>query len=146
MPTSRLEAIWIKRARLGPMDPAPHAVLVAGKGIVGNANQGGRRQVTIIAREVFDELRRSLGAGVEPIMRRANLMVSGLSLPDTAGRVLHVGGVRIRVNGETLPCERMDQAFPGLRAALAVGGRGGVYGEVLDDGEIAVGDPVTVTD
>jgi MOSC domain-containing protein YiiM len=40
----------------------------------------------------------------------------------------------------------MDQAFPGLRAALAVGGRGGVYGEVLDDGEIAVGDPVTVTD
>jgi MOSC domain-containing protein YiiM len=146
MPTSRLEAIWIKRARLGPMDPAPKAALVAGRGIVGNANQGGRRQVTIIAREVFDELRRKLGPGVEPVMRRANLMVSGLALPETKGRVLQIGRVRIRINGETRPCERMDEAFPGLKDALGVDERGGVYGEVLDDGEIAVGDPVTVTD
>lgn len=144
MPTSRLEAIWIKRARLGPMDPAPHAALVAGRGIVGNANQDGRRQVTIIAREVFDELRHSLGAGVEPAMRRANLMVSGVALPETRGRVLRIGRVRIQVNGETRPCERMDQAFPGLKDALALDGRGGVYGEVLDDGEIAVGDSVTL--
>ena len=144
MPTSRLEAIWIKRARLGPMDPALQAGLVAGRGIVGNANQGGRRQVTIIAREVFDELRRSLGPGVEPVMRRANLMVSGIALPGTRGRVLQVGRVRIRINGETRPCERMDEAFPGLKDALGVDGRGGVYGEVLDDGEIAVGDSVTL--
>lgn len=144
MPSPRLDAIWVKRAHLGPMAPAPRAALVAGKGIVGNANQGGRRQVTIIAREVFDELRRSLGAGVEPAMRRANLMVSGIALPDAQGRVLQVGPVRIRVNGETRPCERMDEAFPGLRDALGVDGRGGVYGEVLDDGEIAVGDPVTL--
>ncbi len=100
--------------------------------------------MTIIAREVFDELRRTLGAGVEPAMRRANLMVSGIALPDARGRVLQVGPVRIRVNGETRPCERMDEAFPGLRDALGVDGRGGVYGEVLDDGEIAVGDPVTL--
>jgi MOSC domain-containing protein YiiM len=146
MSDSRLEAIWIKRARLGPMDPAPKAALVAGRGIVGNANQGGRRQVTIIAREVFDELRRSVGPGVQPVMRRANLMVSGLALPETKGRVLQIGQVRIRVNGETRPCERMDEAFPGLQDALGVDGRGGVYGEVVDGGEIAVGDPVTVTD
>ena len=41
---SRLEQIWIKRVRRGPMDPAQKASVVAGKGIVGNANQGGRRQ------------------------------------------------------------------------------------------------------
>jgi MOSC domain-containing protein YiiM len=144
MSTSRLEAIWIKRVRRGPMDPVPRAALVAGKGIVGNANQGGRRQVTIIAREVFDELRHILGAGVEPAMRRANLMVSGIELPGTRGRVLQVGPVRIRINGETMPCERMDEGFPGLKDALEVEGRGGVYGEVLDDGEIAAGDSVTL--
>lgn len=49
----RLEAIWIKRAKRGPMDPAPRARLVAGRGIAGNANQGGRRQVTVIARETW---------------------------------------------------------------------------------------------
>ena len=46
---SKLEQIWIKRVHRGPMDPAQKAAMVAGKGIVGNANQGGRRQVTIVS-------------------------------------------------------------------------------------------------
>jgi MOSC domain-containing protein YiiM len=36
----------------------------------------------------------------------------------------------------------MDEALPGLREALRPNWRAGVYGEVLNDGEIAVGDPV----
>ena len=44
---SRLEQIWIKRVRRGPMDAADRARVVAGRGIVGNANQGGKRQVTM---------------------------------------------------------------------------------------------------
>ncbi|MDH3496339.1 MAG: MOSC domain-containing protein [Gemmatimonadota bacterium] len=140
--TGRLDAIWVKRARRGPMDAATSAQLVVGQGIVGNAEQGGRRQVTIIAREVFDQLREELGPGVDPVMRRANLLISGVELAETRGRILHVGRVRIRVNGETRPCERMDEAYPGLTDALRPGWRGGVYGEVLDDGPIAIGDPV----
>jgi hypothetical protein len=37
----------------------------------------------------------------------------------------------------------MDEAHQGLRAALSPEWRGGVYGEVLDDGAIAVGSEVT---
>ena len=43
----RLEAIWIKRAKRGVMDPALHATLIADRGITGNANQGGRRQLRL---------------------------------------------------------------------------------------------------
>ena len=43
-----IAAIWIKRFHGGPMDRVKEAQLVAGRGIVGNANQGGRRQVAII--------------------------------------------------------------------------------------------------
>lgn len=138
----RLEAIWVKRAVRGRMDPAPRAALVAGKGIAGNTDQGGKRQVTIISAEVFDALREELGPGLDPAMRRANLMIRGIPLAGTRGRTLAIGGVRVRIHGETRPCEQMDEALPGLRAALGRDWRGGVFGEVLDDGEIAVGDAV----
>ncbi len=52
----QLEAIWIKRFKRGPMDPATEATMVEGRGIEGNANQGGKRQVTIISKEMWEKL------------------------------------------------------------------------------------------
>ena len=149
--TGRLDRIWIKRFHRGPMDAVERAELRAGHGLAGNANQGGRRQVTLIARGSWDRVnealaRRSSPAAplgeVDPALRRANVLVSGIDLAHTRGRVLRLGACRLRIHGETRPCERMDEARPGLRAALAIEWRGGAYAEVLDDGEIAVGDPV----
>jgi len=137
--SGRLEGIWIKRAHRGPMDPAEGATLVAGRGLVGNADQGRRRQVTIIEREVWGRLMRQLRADVTPSARRANLMISGVSLAGRRNAVLLIGACRVRVLGETRPCERMDEALPGLREAMKADWGGGSFGEVLDDGEIAVG-------
>ena len=138
----RLERIWLKRFHRGPMDPADAAGVRRGAGLVGNADQGGRRQITIIAVGDWDRVAEALGAAVEPGVRRANLLVSGVVLAHSRDRVLQVGGCRLRVRGETRPCARMDEAEPGLRTALAARWRGGVFAEALDDGRIAVGDPV----
>lgn len=140
----RLEAIWLKRARRGPMDAVAAAELVAGHGIVGNANQGGRRQVTLIEMEVWHALMRELNAALSPSARRANLMLSGIRLPGTRGCLLEIGQVRLEVFGETRPCERMDEALPGLRTAMSPSWRGGVFATVLTDGRIRVGDPVVL--
>ena len=55
-----LHQIWIKRAHGGKMDAAARATLVAGRGMVGNANQGGRRQITLMDLERWQALRASL--------------------------------------------------------------------------------------
>jgi MOSC domain-containing protein YiiM len=136
---ARLEQIWIKRAKLGRMDPATTARVVAGRGIVGNANQRGRRQVTLVSLEHWVEITSHL-ASPDPIVRRANLLVSGVDLRASRGKTLRIGAVRIRILGETRPCERMDEAVDGLRAALGVPWGGGAFGEVLDDGALTVGD------
>ena len=128
--------------RGGPMDDADTAKLVAGRGIVGNADQGGTRQVTIIDQQRWTELMAQVDADADACSRRANLMVSGVSLDHSRGRVLRIGGCRLAINGETRPCGQMEAVTPGLRAAMRDRWGGGVFAEVLDDGEIAVGDAV----
>lgn len=139
-----LEAIWIKRERKGSMDPVDAARLVRDAGLAGDANLGRRRQVTIIEAEVFQNLKEGLSHEVEPVMRRANLLVRGVRLRDTSDHVLTVGGCRILIRGETRPCQRMDEAVEGLCDALDPDWRGGAFGDVLDDGEIRLGDAVTL--
>jgi MOSC domain-containing protein YiiM len=139
MTQGRLEAIWIKRAHGGRMDPAARATLRAGCGMVGNADQGGRRQLTLIERGTWDQVMGELQDQVDPAVRRANLLVSGVSLEGSRGRILRIGGARLRINGETRPCRHMDDAHIGLRRALAAPWRGGAFAEVLDGGEIEVG-------
>ena len=142
--SGKVEALWTKRAHRGVMDPAESITLVAGRGIDTDANFGrSKRQVTVIEKEVFDRVMAEL-PGARPHMRRANIMVSGIRLEDTRDHVLSLGGVRIRLHGETRPCERMDAQVEGLTAALDPDWGGGAYGVVLDDGEIRIGDEASI--
>jgi MOSC domain-containing protein YiiM len=139
--SGRLEAIWLKRARLGPMDPVREAVLEAGRGIAGNADYGGRRQVTILDADEWERRLAALGATLDPSARRANLLIRGVNLADSRGRILQVGTCRIRIDGETKPCALMDESLQGLREALYSHWGGGAWGAILTGGRIAQGDP-----
>jgi MOSC domain-containing protein YiiM len=139
-----LKKIWIKRSKFGPMDSVEEAELIENRGILGNANQNGTRQVTIIEEEVWHEMMRELESDIDPSARRANLMISGVSVRDSIGKVLRVGSCAIQMYGETKPCKRMDEALPGLQDAMKKDWRGGAYGVIITGGSIKRGDPVSL--
>ena len=138
----QLEAIWIKRAHRGPMDPVREARLVAGQGVVGSVDRSRRRQVTILSREAWDACMAELEAELDPSTRRANLLVAGVDLEGTRNRVLRIGDARLLIGGEVTPCERMEEAYAGLQATMRPHWRGGAFAQVLTDAEIRVGDVI----
>ncbi|QJR35275.1 MOSC domain-containing protein [Gemmatimonas groenlandica] len=146
VPTGVVEQIWLKRAKRGPMDAVGTVHARANRGLVGNANQRGRRQITLLEAERWDEHLAALGhehdASLGPIRRRANVLVRGIPLVDSRGRVLRLGNVRVQIAGETKPCHQMDEVFPGLQAIMRPAWGGGAFAMILDDGDIAVGDAI----
>jgi len=140
--SAKLERIWLKRGKGGPMDAVDTALLEVDRGLRGNANRGGKRQVTIITEARWAELMDTLGADLPPSARRANLLVSGVHLENSRGRVLRVGDTRLKINGETRPCEQMEAVHAGLQELMRDRWGGGAFAEVVDGGEIRVGDDV----
>jgi len=83
-----------------------------------------------------------MAVNITPIKRRANIMVSDIDLKNARNHVLCIGDCRLRIRGETRPCNQMDQVVAGLRTALSQDWRGGVYAEALESGVIAIGNNV----
>ena len=140
--SARIVAVYLKRAHRGPMDPVAEATLVAGKGLEGNVDRSRRRQVTLLELENWQLCTAEVGSAAEPARRRANIVVSGIGLAQSRGRVLRIGDARLAVGGELTPCERMDEVHPGLKSALRPDWRAGIFAQVLDGGVIHVGDPI----
>ncbi len=132
--------IWLKRFKRGPMDRVLFAEAVPERGLAGNANQGGKRQITIIDETRWQEACGEVGVDVDPSARRANVMLRGIDLENSRGRLLRIGPAVVRIYNETRPCERMEEAQRGLQNALRPHWRAGAYGEIVEGGVIRVGD------
>lgn len=104
----------------------------------------GKRQVTVLSEEAFDEACTELGANLPWTIRRANLLISGINLENSKGKSLQIGKVVLEITGETGPCYRMDEQFEGLKDALQPNWRGGVTCRVVSEGYISLGDEVNL--
>ena len=106
----------------------------------------GKRQVTLMSREAWQAACNDLGEDLPWTTRRANLLVEGLALDDTAGKQIKIGDLTLEITRETDPCERMDEARQGLLSAMTKDWRGGVCCRVISSGKITVGDKVEIID
>ena len=114
-------------------------------GVDGDYRRGrGARQVTVLFKDQWEAACRDVDADLPWTTRRANLWVDGMTLADCKGLQLAIGDTILEVTGETLPCNLMEAAQSGLRAALGPNWRGGVTCRVIKTGAVAVGDSVAV--
>lgn len=104
----------------------------------------GKRQVTVLDINGWRQACEELGKELNWKIRRSNLLVDGLFLANTTGQFIRIGDLVLEITQETDPCKRMEEAEPGLFAALKKDWRGGVCCKVIENGEIKIGDEVNL--
>jgi len=137
----RLIGIGSAPAKRAPLLSLQVAEITLASGVTGDvrgATPG--RQVTVLFREPWEAACREIGVEIPWLTRRANLFVEGMGIPHD-GR-FRVGEVVLEVTGETKPCQVMEAAQQGLRAALKPDWRGGVCCRVVAGGSVRIGDAV----
>lgn len=159
----RLEAIYLRPARLQAVRAVDHAVALVGQGLQGDraaarapklTNEGGvdaghKRQVTLLQAEHLGVITALAHRGpVDAAELRRNLLISGLNL--LAGKALFkdtplllcIGdSVQLEITGPCDPCSRMETVL-GPGGYHAMRGHGGMTARVRQGGDLRVGDPV----
>jgi len=107
-------------------------------GLVGCAHANPpRREVLLASKEHLDAV------GVEPGAIRENVTVEGADVQVwTVGQRVQVGEALLEITMVCDPCSRMDDLRSGLRAEID--GKRGMLAAVVEGGEIALGDSVTL--
>jgi MOSC domain-containing protein YiiM len=119
--------------------------LTADAGIEGDhraARGDGKRQVTLIQQEHLGAIAALAGLdGVDPVLLRRNLVVSGISLAAFRDRCFRIGEAVLEGTGDCHPCSRMEENL-GEGGYNAMRGHGGITARVLQGGVVRVGDMV----
>lgn len=132
--------IAVRSASRAAMKPLVQCRLSPEEGLDGDfRGRSVNRQVTVLAQEDWREVCSELGVELSWTTRRANLLVEGVALFDTAGANLRIGSALLEITGETAPCARMEEYREGLRDALSDRWRGGVCCRVVVGGFLNVG-------
>ena len=133
------------------MSPLPVLHLEADAGILEDPRYYGRksrdggpskRQVSVIEQEQLAEHAAVLGLeSILPGQARANIETVGIDLQKLVGRRVQIGSAVLFFYAPRTPCEKMDRICQGLRQ-LMENARQGVMAQVVQSGEVRVGDTV----
>ena len=147
---ARLLGIYLASKR----EEMPHSVeraqAVAGRGLEGDryaagigafSHGPGKHDLTLIEAEVLAAYEHESGKKLSAAESRRNLLTQGVRLNDLVGRVFQIGPVRMLGLRLSEPCSHLAhlthaETLPGLVH------RGGLIAEVLNDGELRVGDEI----
>lgn len=137
----------VEAINIGPSDAIALTDSVsarAGRGLEGDRHFFGRgawpgQALTLIEAEALEDV------GLTGAQSRRQVVVRGVRLNDLVGRRFRVGDVECAGVELCEPCRHLESLTrPGIIKDLIH--RGGLRADILNDGRIRVGDPVTVVD
>ena len=139
-----VESIHLASTRSAPCEPAERVRVVAGHGIEGDRHfrprqPGDGADLSLIAAEALEALEDEHGIALAPGASRRQVTTRGVDLNALVGRRFRVGTVEAVATELCEPCNHLEGLTePGVMRGLVH--RGGIYADVVSDGEIAVGD------
>ena len=147
MDAGAVEGIFI-----GPLyelpGPVERARAVAGRGLEGNryfydeAPPG--RALTLIAAEALEAFTNETGIPLSAAESRRNVLTRGIDVNALVGRRFRIGDVECLGVELCEPCSTLEGLTrPGVLKGMVH--RAGLNADILSDGEIGVGDPVTAS-
>lgn len=152
--TGVLAAIYISPAAGVIPHEVQRAKVVAGRGLEGDryalgtgtfSSRPGIRDVTLIEEEALAEFAREYGQVLTPAECRRNLVTSMVRLNPLVGREFFIGSIAMRGLRLCEPCAHLARLTPSPVLPGLIH-RGGLYAEVLEDGELTVGDVIRLKD
>jgi MOSC domain-containing protein YiiM len=143
----RVEGIFITPEHGELPQPVERVNAVAGQGLEGNryfaedAEPG--RALTLVAAEAVEAMGAEHGIALEPRETRRNVVTRGVDVNALVGKRFRIGDVECEGVELCHPCRHLESLTkPGIIKGLAH--RGGLNADILEGGEISVGDPIVV--
>lgn len=136
------------------MQQVVYVTALAGKGLEGDRYAEGKgvwsktrpkiRHVSLIAQEAIQAANSEALESFSAEDTRRNIVTQGVDLNSLVGRTFWVGGVEMRGTELCHPCERPSKLSDKEGFKDAFVNRGGLRAEIMNDGEIKIGDPIVV--
>lgn len=143
----KLIGIAFRPKAKAPIQTKTQSMISKVAGVDGDARgKPGKRQVTILSQEQWQQACDELHTSLPWTIRRANLLIEGFEFDaNMVGKQIKIGQLILVVTSETDPCHKMDSQFQGLTKALTPDWRGGVCCTVIADGRVQIGDIVQIS-
>lgn len=145
----KVEWIGVREERKSPLLPLERVKATKEGGLEGDHFTGKfskKRQVTLIQKEHLEAVASILKKEeIPPTLTRRNIVVSGINLLSLKNQRFKIGSAILLTTGLCQPCYRMEENL-GEGGYNAMRGHGGITAKVINDGEIKVGDQVSLLD
>jgi MOSC domain-containing protein YiiM len=146
----RVEGIFVTSVHGELPAPVESVRALAGRGLEGNryfyedGDAPPGRAVTLIAAEAVEALEREHGISLAAAATRRNVVTRGIDVNALVGKRFRIGDVECEGVELCEPCRHLQSMTkPGVIKGLTH--RGGLNADILNDGEIKIGDAVVAT-